>query len=255
MLLLRKIQSKTEIFSREHRFNLSIGMGLDYGSVVAEFLGKAQYYFDVLGSVRDVACMMASFYSDGLFASDLFEAEIQATQESDDLINRVDAIDDDFFNVGLGKERSYWLRLDGAFNGVQLDDFIYMGLLGKGGYGSVHLVKEKSTRMQYAVKVVRLSMGSMMSKIIKSECIILQMMQHPNVVNLKYSFVTGNRLYLVMTYIRGGNLKEIIDRDKLIGVHHLIPWFAELILAIEYVHSVGIIHRDIKPANCMIGKV
>jgi serine/threonine protein kinase len=58
---------------------------------------------------------------------------------------------------------------------------------------------------------------------------------------------------LVMDYIKGGTLKQIIDRDgDKITLATLRLWFAELIIALEYIHSLNIIHRDVKPANCMI---
>jgi serine/threonine protein kinase len=85
---------------------------------------------------------------------------------------------------------------------------------------------------------------------------ILQTMQHPNVVTMKYSFMANSRLYLVMDYVTGADLKKIVDSTEL----HSIPlsqyrrWFAQLVVALEYIHSKGIIHRDVKPANCMIGK-
>jgi serine/threonine protein kinase len=188
---------------------------------------------------------MASFYTEGIFASELFSTEIKKSQVADDLIHRQS-------NIMLHRNESPWLRIDGNFGGMQLDDFKYVGLLGRGGYGSVHLVKEHFSDLFYAIKVIVLKQGSIISKMIKRECIILQMMQHPNVVNLKFSVLIKSRLYLVMTYIRGGNLKQVVERDKL-GITHLILWFAELVLALEYVHSTGIIHRDVKPANCMIG--
>jgi serine/threonine protein kinase len=57
-----------------------------------------------------------------------------------------------------------------------------------------------------------------------------------------------------MSYIRGGNLKQVIESDEL-EISHLTLYFEELVLALEYIHSLGIIHRDVKPANCMIGEL
>ena len=114
-------------------------------------------------------------------------------------------------------------------------------LVGRGGYGSVHLVREKETERQYAIKVIPMKQISM-SKMIKREFLILQKMQHRNVLNLRYSFINNNRIYLVMDYIRGGNLKEIVERDHL-TIFQLTFWFAELVLAVDYLHSIGIVHR------------
>jgi len=190
---------------------------------------------------------MATFHTDGIFATEIFEPQIIKGSYLKDSIHRQT-------NVSLGFDSNQWLRIDGFFTGMQLDDFNYIGMLGRGGYGSVHLVRERQEGHFYAVKSILLKQGSMMSKMITRECIILQMMQHPNVVSLKYSFISNSRLYLVMSYIRGGNLKQVVERDRL-GLPQLHLWFAELVLAIEYVHSIGIIHRDIKPANCMIGRI
>lgn len=245
LFLLRTIQARIEKFSKDHNFNVALGISLNHGSAYVGFLGNSQYCFDVAGPTRDMAVAMASHNGEGIFASRVFEADIHRIMPSDDLVHHQKIPDE-------SNPDSYWLMVDGNFSGMQLDDFTYTGMLGRGGYGSVHLVCEKSTNTQYAVKAIALRQGSVMSKMIKRECIILQKMKHPNVVNLKYSFISNNRLYLVMSFIRGGNLKQVIERAP-VEFPQLRYWFAELVLAIEYVHSVGIIHRDIKPANCMIG--
>ena len=246
LYLLRTIHARIEKFSKDHNFNVALGISLNHGSAYVGFLGNGIYCFDVAGPTRDMAVAMASHHGEGIFASRVFEADIHRIMPSDDLVHHQKIPDE-------SNPDSYWLMLDGNFSGMQLDDFTYIGMLGRGGYGSVHLVCEKSTNTQYAVKAIALRQGSVMSKMIKRECIILQKMQHPNVVNLKYSFISNNRLYLVMSFIRGGNLKQVIERAP-VEFPQLRYWFAELVLAIEYVHSVGIIHRDIKPANCMIGQ-
>jgi serine/threonine protein kinase len=147
-----------------------------------------------------------------------------------------------------------WLQLDGAFNkGMQLDDFDYMCMLGRGGFGSVHLLSENATEKEYAIKAIPRKTGSAIPKMIQREFIILQQIQHANVVSFKYCIINKNMIYLVMQYVRGGNLKQIVERNKP-DLKHLTLWFAELVLALDYIHSLGIIHRDVKPANCMIGK-
>jgi serine/threonine protein kinase len=242
--LLKRIQSELDRFSIEHCFNVTFGASLNFGKLYLGFLGNNLSCFDARGLTRDIAIAMASYNSEnGLFISRKFEPFLSGIVPSADLLHKQLMKDERF---GL-----YWLKFDGTVSGMQLQDFSYSGFLGKGGYGSVHLVTEKFTNVKFAVKVIVLK-NSVMSRMMKRECIVLQKMQHSNVVKLQYSFLTNNRLYLVMKYITGGNLKQVIERDQP-NLLQLRVWFAELILAIEYIHSEGILHRDIKPANCMIG--
>jgi hypothetical protein len=242
--LLKRVQSAIERFSIDNNFNVSVGVSVNTGNLYIGFLGNEKYCFDASGICRDIAITMASHNNENsMFISREFEPLIHSVIPNPEQLQRQFMKDERF---GL-----YWLRYEGAVSGMQLQDFTYVGMLGKGGYGSVHLVTEKYTNENFAVKVIILK-NSVMSRMIKRECIILQKMQHPNIVKFQYSFLTNNRLYLVMRYITGGNLKQVIERDAP-SLIQLRIWFAELILAIEYIHQVGIIHRDIKPANCMIG--
>ena len=153
---------------------------------------------------------------------------------------------------GVGVSKMKWLQIEGSYSrGMQLEDFEYMGLLGRGGYGSVHLVFDFNTGKEYAVKAIPRKKNSAIPKMIQREFIILQQIQHPNVVGFKFCIINKSIIYLVMSYIRGGDLKEMVDRHRP-KVDTLLLWFAELVLALDYIHSLGIIHRDVKPANCMI---
>jgi hypothetical protein len=237
----RMSQAELEAYSHKWNFNIPLGVALNHGSAEIGFSGKSHISYDISGRARDMAIAMASFHSEGFFASGYFAEILQKSRLSDDLIHQQPHVD-------LRRQQYRWLRCDGSFHGIRLNDFNLVGLLGEGGYGSVYLVKEKQTNEPYAVKIVKLKPGAL-----SRECIILLMMsKHPNIVDLKYSFIDNNRLCLVMSYVNGGNLKQVIERDEL-GLKDLVFLFAELVLAIEYVHSKGIIHRDVKPTNCMIG--
>ena len=245
LYLLKRLQRSMERFSIDHNFNVSMGVSVSSGNVYLGFLGNRQACFDASGVARDVSMIMASHSSEnGMYIAREFESLLPSIiPNTENHVTRHFTSDDHKYGF-------YWLKFDGTVSGIQLQDFTYIGMLGKGGYGSVHLVTEKYTNINLAVKVIVLK-NSVMSRMIKRECIILQKMQHPNIVKFLYSFLSNNRLYLVMKYVTGGNLKQVIERDRP-TLLQLRIWFAELISAVEYIHNVGILHRDIKPANCMI---
>lgn len=246
IICLRKIQNKLDAFSKRNSVNVSIGAGLTSGPVTMGLLGNKRFCFDVSGAARDLAVSMATNQNDGIFATESFGPYIRDGQLYGDLVLR-EVI------VTSGRKSMKWLQMDGAFNkGMQLDDFEYMCMLGRGGFGSVHLLWENATEKEYAIKAIPRKRGSAIPKMIQREFIILQQIQHANVVSFKCCIINKGMIYLVMSYVRGGNLKQIVERNKP-DLKHLTLWFAELVLALNYVHSLGIIHRDVKPANCMIG--
>ena len=242
---LKAIDTAMEAFNQVNNFGLPLGIAISYGAVNLSSAFANSY--DVSGYARDIALAMASFQREGIFSENKFSSELlQAAGIRSSFYKHV--------LVNDSSKKMEWLEINGDLSKLQLKNFDYVHMLGKGGYGSVHLLREKESGVLYAIKSIALKDGVMISTMLKRECIILQMLQHPNVVSLKSSFISNSRFYMVMEYVRGGNLFQVIVRDK-VSLQHLRFWFAELVLAVEYVHSRGIIHRDIKPANCMIGKL
>jgi serine/threonine protein kinase len=80
---------------------------------------------------------------------------------------------------------------------------------------------------------------------------ILQQLQHPNIVNFKFCLIRRAKIYIVMEYIRGGTLRQIMAQHQP-SFDDLKIWFAQLVSALGYLHEHGIMHRDVKPSNCMI---
>jgi eukaryotic-like serine/threonine-protein kinase len=121
--------------------------------------------------------------------------------------------------------------------------------LGKGGNGTVHLLEDQINKILVAVKIIEWNAASIDH--IRSELSILQDLQHQNIVKIKFYVVKRMEMFIVMEYIRGGTLQQIVDHYKS-DLDALCVWFMQLVLALEYIHERGIIHRDVKPSNCMI---
>jgi len=75
--------------------------------------------------------------------------------------------------------------------------------------------------------------------------------QHPNIVHLQDLFADEEKIYIVMEYMRGGELYEKITKQKVFSEREASTVMAEIIKVIQYLHSNNIVHRDLKPSNIL----
>ena len=87
-----------------------------------------------------------------------------------------------------------------------------------------------------------------------TECNVLKQTDHPFIIKLHYSFQTQENLYMILDYCPGGDLNQLLERKEILEENEAKFYIAEIILAIEYLHSHGILYRDMKPENILIAQ-
>lgn len=76
---------------------------------------------------------------------------------------------------------------------------------------------------------------------------ILSTVSHPFIVKLHYAFQTETKVYLILDFLRGGDLFTLLSKETTLLEEDVVFYMAELILALEHLHSMGIVYRDLKP--------
>uniref|UniRef100_A0A182YBK6 non-specific serine/threonine protein kinase n=1 Tax=Anopheles stephensi TaxID=30069 RepID=A0A182YBK6_ANOST len=133
-------------------------------------------------------------------------------------------------------------------------DFDILKLISNGAYGAVYLVKHKQTRQRFAMKKINKNSLMLRNQVeqVFAERDILSFADNPFVVSMYCSFETKKHLCLVMEYVEGGDCATLLKNIGPLPSDMARFYFAETVLAVEYLHSYGIVHRDLKPDNLLI---
>lgn len=146
-------------------------------------------------------------------------------------------------------------------------DFEIMRVIGKGSFGKVFQVRRRDRSVVngdggdgvigdgiYAMKVMRKDTIIKNNHVdyMKAERDILTKVVHPFVVQLRYSFQTKTKLYLILDFINGGHLFFHLYRQGIFSEDQARVYTAEIVSAVSHLHQRGIVHRDLKPENILM---
>lgn len=134
--------------------------------------------------------------------------------------------------------------------------FEILECLGRGGMGVVYKARQKSLNRLVAIKILAPERGhdSRFAGRFASEAELLAKLSHPHIVTIHDFGETGGLYYLVMEFVDGVNLRDLLREGKLASKQALaiVP---EICDALQFAHDHGIIHRDIKPENILLDRM
>ncbi|CAI8600463.1 unnamed protein product [Vicia faba] len=139
---------------------------------------------------------------------------------------------------------------------TSIEDFEIIKPISRGAFGRVFLARKRATGDLFAIKVLKKADMIRKNSVqdILAERDILISIRNPFVVRFFYSFTCRENLYLVMEYLNGGDLYSMLRNLGCLDEDMARVYIAEVVLALEYLHTQHIIHRDLKPDNLLIGQ-
>lgn len=161
----------------------------------------------------------------------------------------------------LNKQLSHRWRLNGdpilvklravVSKGNPKERYKLIGQIGQGASGSVMTAIDNDTDMLVAIKQMNLAQQSN-KEFILNEILVMRENRHQNVVNYLDSYLVDNELWVVMEYLQGGSLTDIVI-DTRMDECQIATVCREVLQALEFLHRNQVIHRDIKSDNILLG--
>lgn len=141
---------------------------------------------------------------------------------------------------------------------VSPKDFDLLKVIGMGAFGKVLQVRNRASQEVLAMKVIskrilRKKGKGYIENILAERHILSRVGSHPFIVSMHCSFQTREKLFIIMDFLAGGELFLRLGKQGIFLEPAAAFYLSEIILALDHLHSVGVLHRDLKPENILLG--
>lgn len=136
------------------------------------------------------------------------------------------------------------------FRGQTIGKYKILSALGSGGFGTVYLAEDTWIGKKVALKVPHrqsVNFGELLK-----EPRLLASLNHPNIVSVVTAEKQDNVFFIVMEYVAGESLENIIAREGALDVNRALDYTCQICNAMDHAHRQGVIHRDLRPANVLV---
>ncbi len=146
--------------------------------------------------------------------------------------------------------------LAGKHKGFRLGKYKLLGQIGKGGMSSVYLAEHELMKRRVAIKVLpqnRVGDSSYLERF-RLEARAVAKLDDPNIVRAYDIDNEGNIHYIVMEYVDGQDLHQVVTAQGPLDYDTAADYIAQVANGLQHAHDMGLVHRDIKPANCLLDR-
>jgi eukaryotic-like serine/threonine-protein kinase len=144
--------------------------------------------------------------------------------------------------------------LVGRTDGFILGQYRVLEELGRGGMGRVYKAVHQTMGRFVALKVLapELTKTEKARDLFQREVKAAARLNHPNIVTAFDAYLNGDRFFLVMEFVDGPNLSQLVKEQGPLPVEQACEYIRQTAVGLDYAHQLGLIHRDIKPSNLLV---
>src|SRR4051812_10747226 len=144
--------------------------------------------------------------------------------------------------------------LQGKYKGFHVGGYRILERLGSGGTGTVYLAEHEVMKRRAAIKILppQLANAPAILERFRREAQAAAVLDHPNIVRAYDFRHEGSVHFLVMEYVEGPNLEDVMHRKGPLPVAAACDYARQAAVGLQHAHEAGLVHRDVKPANLLV---